>query len=442
MDEKRKVLVLALALALVICSIAGVTVLIACMIPEVPEIPECELGDERISLNYTADAKLLSPEPEEEGGGIEIMAESTLFSDNFESGNLNEWDSHSSWAKVTSALAYEGDYSCRLDIHGSSIEWIEKEDAIALEEDCPLTLEFAVYLTCDFQVGTYFLPPQSDYFIAKIKFDNDKTLTYLVGGMYYGDAGEAVIDVRHLLEGTNEWTAFVIDNIQEDYYVHFEEEMPTNADLVFKCKSMHGEAYVDAVSFSQECDGGEEPTRHYWSYDSGEVTAYFVDVIYNIQINDEINESTVWMEIKLWVTVLNEDNDSVQDEDLIQDAVIAVDTFDEDVNWTSKVFDLPEDNEEGDELTYSFDIYVEVVGQINNSTILAGDHEKRTAFDSFVITWTSGDIIILSWVGIVAGIVGTVGIVLGIRSKRLKTKAVKRMCGCDPKKDPNCKCEF
>lgn len=430
--KERNVLKVALVMAIIIASIGGFALWFQCAIPDVPSIPEYGLGDKELTLTYSADAKLMTPEPEENGGGIEPMATTSLFSDNFEIGDLSNWDHTSSHATVTSSKASEGDYSCQFSPCGPSLEYIKKDDALDTSSDCPVSLEFDVYITCGFQMGSYILPPMADYFFVRLDFNTSKSLVYLMGGMYVGHAGEAVIDIRHLLDGKMMWNEIVIDNIQEDYFAQFGTKMPKKADLEFYFRSIHGDGYVDAVRMNQACE--EEITWH-WDHEGDEVIAYFVDIIYRVNISDDVNESSVWTEIMLWVTIENGENVTVEDKKLLQNAAIPVTLFDNNLNWTSKTFDLPSDDLNGDELTYTFDVYVSVVGQIENSSILVGDNEKQEAFDSFTITWTSDAIIILSWTGVVGGSLGAVGIVFGVvRRRKKKLNEVK----CDPKTDPSC----
>lgn len=430
--KERNILKAAVVLAIIIAAIGGFALWFQCMIPEVPRIPEYDLGDEELMLTYSADAKLITPKPEENGGGIEPMVATSLFSDNFEIGDLSNWDHTSSHVAVTSSKASEGDYSCQFSPCGPSVEYIKKEDALDTSSDCPVSLEFDVYITCGFQMGSYILPPYADYFFVKLDFDNGKSLVYLMGGMYIGQAGEAVIDIRHLLDGKMMWNEIVIDNIQEDYYVQFGDTMPHTADLEFYFRSLHGDGYIDAVRLDQVCD--PEVTWH-WAHGGEEVIAYFVNMTYQVQISDDINESSVWTEIKLWITVENNEEETIENDTLLQNAVIPVVSFGENLTWTSKTFDLPDDNEDGNELTYIFDMYVSVVAQIENSSILVGDSEKQEAFDSFTVTWTSDSVIILSWIGVIGGAVGAVGIVFGVvRRRKKKLNALK----CDPETDPNC----
>lgn len=436
--RNKKLLVITIALSLVIVSLAGLTMFWASLIPELveqEEIPEFAYGDDIMEITYSPDARLLTPTDEEKGQGIEITALETMFSDGFESGNLGDWDSNSLNTYVTGSTSHSGDYSCKFNPSLLSTEYLKKEDAVDIDHNDKVDLKFATEITTNFAVSSNEGIPR-DFFIAKLSFEDGKTLVYLVAGAYWGSSGESVIDVRSQLEGTGSgiWSEIEIDDIQNDYLVQFGEVMPHKADLKFYVKSIFGTVYLDDVKVENTPETEEVS---YWDYDGSEVCAYYVKINYEVEISKDVNESSVWMEVKLWVTITS--NETIEEELLLQDAVIGVEDFEKDVEWNSKSFALPEDNEDGDQLTYSFDVWISIRGQLEDSSYWIEEEGKEEAFDSFTLDWVSYEVTLttLLILGSV-GTLGTVGIVFGVR--KIKKRKELDIDDCDCLGEPGCEC--
>lgn len=438
--EKKKILTAIVIIVIIaILSLAGIF-LINNAFNDTPDNEESDFGDEGIDASLSADAKLLTPLGEDESVGLYPVSLSPelLFSSCFETGDLSDWDVSSTNVFASTMNVYQGGYSGRFAPSCASEEYLQKDDAIDIQTDDSIILNFSVYFDGSFQTGSQTTPPL-DYFVVKLKFDSDKTLVYLLGGLYAGKSQEAVIDVRHLLNETCGWAFIHLDGIENDYRTQFGDEMPHKADLEFRCHTVWGgEVFIDCVRLYAI---PESKIVSHWEHEGTEVESFYIDGIYKVDITDEVNESSVTMEIKIWMTITSE-NGTMVEEELIQDAIIVVDEFGEDVNWTSKTFALPKDNlAYGSNLNYTFDLYASVCGRVGNGSYWVEDHILMKGFDSFEISWFSEEVAVGSWIIIILGSAGGFG-VLGIALyRRKKKKEIIDFCGCDPK-DESCDCDF
>jgi len=443
-ERSKKLAVIGIALSLVIVSLAGLVMWWEQLIPEDhehEEIPDFAYGNDTIKVTYAPDVKLITPEPEEqEGEGVEPCAVAVAFSDGFESGDFDDWDLASTNAAVTSTNPSSGSYSCRFNPTTMSTEYIKKEDIELCDAD--VNLEFDAYIGTNFVFGQADIMffQHYDYFVVKLKFEGGNTLVYVVGGSYVGNPGEAVIDVRHQVDSKEAWANIDINDIQDDYVAQFEEEMPDTVDLKFYVNSKFGIVYIDDVYLDCETPPPEPIVRNYWELDEQEVLAYFILVEYEVDISTDVNESNVYIEMKIWVTIESNNESKIEDEELIQNPVIKVESFDTKINWTSATFSLPEDNSDGDELTYSFDIWVSAFGQIENTSYWVEDNGKEEGFDSFTITWVDQEIWLMGT--IIVGVVSGIGIVSTAVAVKLHKKKKKGLIDCDCKGEPDCKCDI
>lgn len=441
---RKKLIVIVTALAVVIVSIAGMLMAWDAMIPEDVDdpIPDFAYGNDTISVKYAPDVKLITPDPgeaEAEGVNVEPQAIAVSFSDGFESGDTSKWDDSSCCAWVSSLNPESGSYSCRFNPpNPAAVEYIKKED-LELCADADLNLEFDAYISDQFRFGSsdIILFQHYDMFVVKLKFTGGKSLVYVIGGVYVGGPSEAVIDVRSQVDNKSVWSHISIDGIQNDYAAHFEEEMPDEADLKFYVKSVQGEVYLDNVYL--ECETPPPQPRMYWDHEGQEVLGYFIAVEYEMSISDDVNESNAFIEIMIWVTTESSNGTEVADKELLQDAIIKVEDFDDEINWTSATFSLPDDNVYGDTLNYTFDIWVSAFAQIENTSYWVEDNHMEKDFDTFEISWTNEGFIILSVV--IVGVVSTVGIVSTAVALKLHKKR-RNAIDCDCKGQPDCKCDI
>jgi hypothetical protein len=413
-----------------------------------PNDPKNSFGNETIGGEFKPDAKLLTADDSSISNGISTASTTpqVVFQDNFESGDFNKWSSHSDTPElsVTDENAYQGNYSAKFNPNYWSIEYLKKNGAIDMESDDELHLYFSTYITEDFEMGDSENEVETtcwcvDYFVAILEFSNGKTLVYLAGGSYDGSVNTRVIDVSGQVTELNAWSGIAIEDIQNDYQVQFGGEMPTSGILKFKCRSRFGEVYLDTVILKKT---PEDNNGNYWVYDGTEVECYFIDVDFKVLIAEAINESNLWAEINLWVTIYNE-TQMVRSKTFIQESLINVTDPNEWMSWTSISFALPEDDlVYGSPLIYKFDICVEAFGQIEDGYTGAGDWVNAKAckseFDSFEVVWITYDGYVDVIIAVASvGIIGTTGTVFGIKKHKKKDK----LCDCDPN-DPDCKCDF
>lgn len=408
--------------------------------------PQSAFGNSTICGEYSAKVRLLrsggAERRENETEVASPLSPTVLLEDGFESGNLDTW---SDWKAVTvdNESAHEGNFSAHLD---PKRPWgwsgLKEEGAIAFSEGNRLHLYLALLITDHFEVdlgseGDEVEPECiGDFFVAKLKFDNGKTLVYLLGGAYTERDDERAVDLRSEVEPA-EWTALEIEDIQNDYEAQFEEKMPSGGDLIFLARSASGSARLDGILLKTV----PETTRgNYWVSGEDEVGAYYASVSYLVNISEQINASNVWAEIKLWSSVYNESGIS-RDVSFMQDALINVTTFGVWRNWTSASFSLPESDEvHGSVLTYIFDIRITLFGQIAEGEIGAGDwvsvSDAKEDFDRITVRWINYSDYIGVVIGTVVASLGVTGLAYG--ASRLRKK--RGDCPCAGK--PGCECDL
>jgi len=176
-------------------------------------------------------------------------------------------------------------------------------------------------------------------------------------------------------------------------------------------------------------------TDGYWSTD--EVIGYNIYVPYRVNITEGINESTVLLEIKVWVTIkawgwVMTAEEEEDDRELIIDENETVTTFGDWVEWKSELIDLPEDNSECGFYIYRFDIWIRATGDIEDTTLTLKHEIEENKFDCFTIHWYTPIQQLATVLGAVGGVVLGIGIALKIRRSK--------NCPCVGK--PNCYCDM
>jgi hypothetical protein len=441
--EKKKVIIIIAALIGVILAVYGIS---SCCPGTSPgdgssEEPEDEFGGD-FGGCYTADAKLLNSMGGESGSGTNVVEPASsgpevMFSDDFETGDLSKWSASTNDPTVTTENAKEGDYSCKIDNGGWNYDYIHKNDAFEVDEDEDLHAYFFVYISSGFDMDTGEVAPmcRRDHFVFKVEFDGeDDVLVYLIGGRYSGREDEVVIDIRDQVSEQGGWVGIEVEDIQNDYLAQFEDEMPEEGDITFQSWSRCGYVFIDDVIIKKTpvpIDGG------YWEHEGTPVECYFVDVDFKILISEQINESDVWAEIKIWVTIFHEE-ETAKEKTLLQESLVNITVFDEWINWTSSCYDFPEDNGVyGSPLLYMFDICIEVFGQIEDGYPDEGSWVSTEAcsegFDSFTVNWVGYDGYIII---IIAGAIGGAATVGVIGARKLRKK--EDVCEC--KGQPDCDC--
>lgn len=406
-------------------------------------------GDNTLGGKYVADAKLLTSEGETKGTGISPAGTTpeVMFDDDFESGDFGAWTYYSDPPELTVSTeeVYEGDYAAKFDPCGWSIEDLKKSGAVSIDDDDQLHLYFFTYLDDSFKIsgstyeGEVEILSHKDFYVVKLEFTNGKTLVYLIGGMYSGGSNEAVIDIRDQITAQGDWVGIEIEDIQNDYEAQFSGEMPHSGSLRFKVRSRHGIVYLDDITLKKTPETTE---GDYWAYEDERVECYYFSVDLWVEISDCINESDVWAEIKLWTTIFFGEEE-VKSKTFLQEALINITVYEEWLEWTSICFNFPEDDTVyGDELTYFFDIKVEVFGQIEEGCTGAGDwisaEADEESFDSFTIIWINYDGYITIIIAGIVGSLGTVGVIGGRKLKK-RSKDVE-ICTCLG--EPDCECKL
>lgn len=400
--------------------------------------PTPEFGDNTLEVEYGADAKLLSTDEETEvSEGVTTTSESDFFADDFESGDLSKWSVATDHITATDEQSYEGDWSCNFVArHSWSIDYLRKNNAFELDDDDGLNLYFAVNVSSSFEM-TQAKCIHDDYFIVNIEFSNGKTVAYVIAGAYsIHNPNVAVIDINSQVEETDEWQVIKIENIQNDYSAHFGSGMPDSGRLKFQKRSWTGEVHIDAVLMYNETipdEGG------YWTSETIPILCYFVDVEFKVTIGTSINESNVWLGIWLWTTISNGEED-VEDDMLLQTALVNVSEIEEWMEWRSGCFALPEnENIYGADLTYTFDIYILAYGQVKTGEPDEGDwiivEGGTDEFDSFSVSWFSYQNYWLIILGTVLGGLGITGTAIG-----LKVRKKRNECPCLG--DSDCYCNL
>ncbi len=363
--------------------------------------------NEYITLSYSAEAKLITM-PSAIGINPPIC-ETILFSDNFEYGDLNEWD-NTSYATATSSKSYEGNYSAYINPSSLNTGYMIKNNVINLSCECDLNISFSVLFTNAFRIGNKKIAPIFDYLVLKIMFNTSKTLVYLIGGLYLGQPSEFVIDLRHQLNAnaTSVWSVINITDIVNDYKIAFGDDLPKLADVGFYVNSIFGGVYIDDIKI--QCSPIKQIIS-YWTPEGSNlrVIGYYFKVFFTINTSNGVNKSTAFVEIKIWQDIVNcDENKTITEDELIQDAMITPSKFGEEINWTSKTFSLPKDNSIGNTLNYTFDIYIGVFANLNNSSLTVSDGQLTNNFDSFKIKWFSMEALIIIWIGVILSSIGIV----------------------------------
>lgn len=194
-------------------------------------------------------------------------------------------------------------------------------------------------------------------------------------------------------------------------------------------------ATLDVVEVEPDVQSEPEPEPGYWAnYDEEEVDGFHIEMPYRVNITDGINESTVLLEVKVWVEVcvpwyvLTMDEDD--DRELIVDENETVTTFNEWDEWVSEKIELPDHDGYG-WIKFKFDIWVKVTGDIENTTLTLKHEIEENKFDRVMIFWHepwTPIICTLSAIG--AGILG-LGVVLKFRKAKQCPCVGQPDCYCD-----------
>ena len=114
---------------------------------------------------------------------------------------------------------------------------------------------------------------------------------------------------------------------------------------------------------------------------------------------------------------------------LLQEANFSVTKFGEFVNWTSSSFDLPENNSDGNQFRYTFDIWVQVSGDLDAAPATIKTSITEYGFDKFYIYWHWD----FPWIPMGITVIGTISGIAVVSRVRKRRK-------CDCIGQPGCEC--
>ena len=203
-------------------------------------------------------------------------------------------------------------------------------------------------------------------------------------------------------------------------------------DLNAEIKPNASLEYPEVEPYGPHSTGHWEDSYYY----GDEVDGYIIGLAYRVNITAGIDSTSVAIKIKVWATITNPYASTTlngePERELVLDEDIDVDTFAEWVDWESDSLDLPEDNSQGGCLEYTFDILVEVSGDIIATTLTLKHTLEEDHFDTFKIYWEVDWIMTVGLLGGIAGAIVGIGVALKIRKNKK----------CDCIGQPNCYCDL
>lgn len=392
-----------------------------------PSVSDGEFGDDYLNGTYHADAMAITYDGGRVAEGVESSATipTVVFLDDFE--GTSPWTFNDGDVNEDAGIGYlETNESAYFDpVHdGSATLSVDVDPNITIASDETLDIFFYVNAS-PYDDG------DGDYFILEVAFSSGKTIVYeIIGDYSTANPDIAVIDVSSQLTAPGIWAGINVENIDDDYIAQFggSTPVPTVDRIGLDLASDEGEAvYVDefqVVLFPRGFEG-----EGFWrEAGSGEkVTSYFVEVYYNISVNGSVNENNTHAEIKLWMEVYDDDTMATKiiEKTLIQDDIINYVVTGVNNTWTSKVFSLPESDEEyGSNLYYVFSIKIEAWGALvdDPGTFLYASNTSD-GFDAIDFDWITieGGIDVIIYVLGIAGPIGCGAGILAVIKKRKKS---------------------
>lgn len=394
-------------------------------------VPCCEeesdhgFGDSSLNGTYYADAYALTTGGLPVGGGIEPLADppTVVFSEDFE--GTETWSLDDATTDSLSAH-YWGAESAYLDptIDGDASANYTFSAPIEVATDETIEIYFYILASSAWDLDG------GDFFALNVTFTGEKSLVYVMLGTYMAsDDHEKVISVGSQVTAKGMWIGINLQRIDDDYVIQFGSSLPIPSivSVGFILQSSATEdVYVDEmeiVVLPRAVESGS-----YWKkIPSGElVSSYFVEVGYTIYVSGDVNPTSVYAEMKLWIEIYDGDAPAtlLLPKTLVQDEVIP-NVEPEVLNeWTSKAFALPEDDAAfGDDLIYAFYIQIEAWGSLvtePTTWVYGMDDNGGEDFDSLHFEWIliDGGIEVVITSLYVFGSLGTVITIVGIARAR------------------------